>query len=68
MIYSLILVLTTGVTTVGTYNTQAACQAQLSQFQNQKVVAACVQQESPEQQMARAQAMFSQFLKAMPKE
>jgi hypothetical protein len=68
MIYSLILVLSTGVTTVGTYNTLGSCQAQLQQFQNQKVVAACVQQESPEQQMARAQAMFSQFLKIIPKE
>ena len=63
--YNLILVLATGVTTVGNYSNLNSCQAQLAQFQKQNVTAACVQQPSAEQSMAQAQAMMKNFMKIM---
>jgi hypothetical protein len=70
-VYSLILVLAQGITTVGTYNDLNLCQAQLAQFRQQEIKAACVQQPTPEQSMAQAQRMMQSFLKLMesqPKE
>jgi hypothetical protein len=61
--YNLILVLASGVTTVGTYADQATCQAQLTQFHRQNVTAACVQQQSPEQHLAQAQTMMRSFIR-----
>ena len=63
--YNLILVLATGVTTVGNYADLTACQAELSQFHKQNITAACVQQPSAEQSMAQAQAMMKNFMKIM---
>jgi hypothetical protein len=63
--YNLILVLATGVTTVGNYTNLNSCQAQLAQFQKQNVTAACVQQPSPEQSMTQALAMMQNFMKIM---
>lgn len=61
--YSLIIIMAAGVTTVGTYQDQATCQAHLTQFHRQQVTAACVQQQSPEQNMAQAQAMMRAFVR-----
>ena len=61
--YSLILVLATGVTTVGTYNDATTCQSHLAQFHKQNVTAACVQQPTPEQNLAQAQAMMKSFMR-----
>jgi hypothetical protein len=63
--YNLILVLATGVTTVGNYTNLNSCQAELAQFQKQNVTAACVQQPSPEQSMTQALAMMQNFMKIM---
>jgi hypothetical protein len=63
--YNLILVLATGVTTVGNYTNFNSCQDALVQFQKQNVTAACVQQPSPEQSMAQAQAMMLNFMRIM---
>ena len=63
--YNLILVLATGVTTVGNYSNLNSCQAQLAQFQKQNVTAACVQQPSPEQSMTQALGMMQNFMKIM---
>ncbi len=65
MMYNLILVLATGVTTVGNYTNLNSCQAQLAQFQKQNVTAACVQQPSPEQSMTQALGMMQNFMKIM---
>ena len=65
MMYNLILVLATGVTTVGNYANINSCQAALAQFQKQNVTAACVQQPSPEQSMAQALVMMQNFMKIM---
>jgi hypothetical protein len=65
MMYNLILVLATGVTTVGNYADLTACQAELAQFHKQNITAACVQQPSAEQSMAQAQAMLKNFMKIM---
>ena len=63
--YNLILVLATGVTTVGNYTNLNSCQAELAQFHKQKVTAACVQQPSPEQSMAQARVIMQSFMKIM---
>ena len=65
MMYNLILVLATGVTTVGNYADLTACQASAVQFHKQNVTAACVQQPSPEQSMAQAQTLMKNFMKIM---
>ena len=65
MMYNLILVLATGVATVGNYADLPTCQAGVAQFQKQNVTAACVQQASAEQNMAQAQAMMKNFMKIM---
>jgi hypothetical protein len=59
--YNLIIILATGITTVGNYQDQATCQVNLAQFHRQNVTAACVQQQSPEQSLAQAQAMMRAF-------
>lgn len=68
MVYNLILVLAQGVSTVGTYSTLPACQAQLDQFKSQDIKAACVQQQSPEEAMKQAQAMFKAFQAIIPQQ
>ena len=59
--YSLILILSMGVQTVGTYATVQECQSNLTQFTKQDVKAACVRQQSPDEAMRQAQAMFKTF-------
>jgi len=61
--YNLIIILATGITTVGTYAEQTACQANLAQFHRQQVTAACVQQQTPEQNLAQAQTMMRAFMR-----
>jgi hypothetical protein len=63
--YNLILVLATGVTTVGNYANLNTCQAELAQFHKQNVTAACVQQPSPEQSMAQVRGIMQNFMKIM---
>ena len=63
--YQLILVLATGVSTVGTYTDLTTCQAHLAQFHRQNVTAACVQQPTPEQSMAQAQSVMRSFMRMM---
>jgi hypothetical protein len=63
--YNLILVLATGVTTVGNYANLNSCQTELAQFHKQNVTAACVQQPSPEQSMAQARVIMQNFMKIM---
>jgi hypothetical protein len=63
--YQLILVLATGVSTVGTYSDLNTCQAHLAQFHKQNVTAACVQQPTPEQSMAQAQSIMKSFMRMM---
>lgn len=63
--YQLILVLAQGVSTVGTYADLTTCQAHLAQFHRQNVTAACVQQPTPEQNLAQAQAMMKSFMRMM---
>jgi hypothetical protein len=64
-VYQLILVLATGVSTVGTYADLTTCQAHLAQFHRQNVTAACVQQPTPEQSMAQAQSVMRSFMRMM---
>jgi hypothetical protein len=61
--YSLILVLATGVTTVGTYANVGDCQKHIAQFTQQDIKAACVQQQSPEEAMRQMQTLMNAFLK-----
>jgi hypothetical protein len=62
-VYQLILVLASGVTTVGTYTDLTTCQSHLAQFHQQNVTAACVQQPTPEESLARAQKMMQSFIR-----
>jgi hypothetical protein len=63
--YQLILVLAQGVSTVGTYADLNTCQSHLAQFHKQNVTAACVQQPTPEQNLAQAQAVMRSFMRMM---
>lgn len=63
--YNLILVLATGVTTVGNYTNINSCQVELAQFHKQNVTAACVQQPSAEQTMAQVQTLMKNFIMIM---
>lgn len=63
--YNLIIILATGITTVGTYAEQTACQANLPQFHRQNVTAACVKQESDEDVIARSQLIMKRFMSMM---
>jgi len=63
--YALILILATGVNSVGTYTDLASCQSQLAQFHKQNVAAACVRQESTDEVFARGQTMLKGFMRMM---
>ncbi len=63
--YNLILVLATGVSTVGNYTNFDSCQAALAQFQKQNITAACVQQPNVEQSMTQALSIMQNFMKSM---
>jgi len=64
MVYGLIIVMATGVTTVGTYSDWNNCNTHAQQFQKQNVTAACVvqQEQTPEQKYAQAQVMIQKFM------
>ena len=66
MIYSLILITTTGVQSFGTYTNLPECQTAAREFQRQEIKAGCVKQESQEESMARAQTMMQSFIRLMP--
>ena len=65
--WTVILILATGTQNVGQYSTAQACEAAALKFVVQKVVAACVPQETPEQGLVRMQAMMRTLIESMPK-
>ncbi len=67
MNYVLVLVLSTNIQTVGSFNDQSSCQQAAKEFQAQSVKAVCVQQESPEQAIRKMQTMMQSMIENMPK-
>ncbi len=65
--WTVILILATGTQSVGQYSTLQACETAASKFQQQKVVAACVTQETPEQTLARMQVIMKTLIESMPR-
>jgi hypothetical protein len=65
--WTVILILASGTQNVGQYSTAQACEAAASKFQQQKVVAACVPQDTPEQGLARMQAIMKTLVESMSK-
>jgi hypothetical protein len=65
--WTVILILATGTQNVGQYSTVQACEAADLKFQQQKVVAACVPQETTEQSLVRMQAIMKTLIESMPK-
>ena len=65
--WTVILILATSTQNVGQYSTAQACEAAALKFQQQKVVAACVPQETPEQGLVRMQAIMKTLIESMPK-
>ena len=65
--WTVILILATGTQNVGQYSTAQACEAAALKFQQQKVVAACVPQETPEQGLIRMQTMMRILIENLPK-
>lgn len=61
--YALILILGMNAQTVGTYSSLQDCQKNVQQFTQQDIKAACVRQQSPEEQVR----MFEKFVKQLPK-
>lgn len=59
--YSLILILSAGVTTVGSYPNAGECQKHVAQFTQQNVKAACVQQQTPEDAVKQMQIFMNAF-------
>jgi len=60
--YSLILVLGTTISTVGSYHSLAACQEGMKQFTDQGVKAGCVAQADPKEAMEKMQSMMKHFM------
>jgi hypothetical protein len=67
MIYSLIVILGTTISSVGSYANEAACLEASQQFIRQKIVSVCVQQESPEKTAKRMLEIFRVFIKEIEK-
>jgi hypothetical protein len=65
--WTVILVFAAGTQNVGQYSTAQACEAVAAKFQQQKVVATCIQQETPEQSLIRMQAIMKTLIESMPK-
>jgi hypothetical protein len=65
--WTVILVLATGTQNVGQYSTAQACESAALKFQQQKVVAVCAPQETPEQGLIRMQAIMKTMIESMPK-
>jgi hypothetical protein len=66
MNYALILILASNVQTAGIYSTAADCQKAAREWQAQSVKAGCVQQETPEQALAKMQAVMKAMMEQMP--
>ncbi len=67
MTWSLVLITAMGIQSVGQYSQEKDCQAAAKVWQTQQVKAGCVQQESPEQTIARMQQIFKTIMESMPK-
>lgn len=67
MMYNLIIIVGTAVSTVGSYTDINSCTSAQTQLQKQNVVAACVQQESPEEAMKRMSSLMQNFISTIPK-
>ena len=65
--YSLVLITALGIQPVGNYANIAECQSAAKQWQAQDVKAGCVQQESPEQALAKMSQMLKAMIDTMPK-
>lgn len=67
MIYTLVLVTAMGLQSVGTYNNADQCKVAAKEWQSQGIKAGCVQQESPEQAIAKMQTLMVNMIERMPK-
>jgi len=65
--WTVILILATGTQHAGQYSTVQACEAVALKFQQQKVAAVCVPQETPEQGLVRMQVIMKTLIESMPK-
>ena len=65
--WTIAIVLTSTIQTLGQFATQSECERAVAQFQKPGVVAGCVQQPTPEQSMAQAQRMMNAFIATMPR-
>jgi hypothetical protein len=68
MNYALILIIASNIQTAGLYATAPDCQRAAKEWQAQGVKAGCVQQESPEQAIAKMQSIMRTMMEQMPKE
>lgn len=66
MNYALVLIIASNIQSVGTYGTEADCQKAAKEWQNQSVKAGCVQQQSPEQMIAKMQSIMKTMLDQLP--
>ena len=65
--YTIAIVLTSTIQTLGQFATKAECEQALAQFQKPGVVAGCVSQPTPEQSLAQAQRIMNAFIATMPR-
>ena len=63
MTYTLMIVLNSTLSSVGSFANEAACFEAQKQFTKQKIASVCVQQESPEKTMQRMLEMIRMFTK-----
>ena len=63
--WTIAVIFATSVQNVGQFSSQADCERAVAQFQKPGVVAGCIQQATPEQNMAQAQRMMNQFMNSM---
>lgn len=68
MNYALVLIIASNIQTAGIYGSEAACQRAAKEWQAQSVKAGCVQQESPEQAVAKMQSIMRIMLEQLPRE
>ena len=68
MNYALVLIIASNIQTAGIYGSAAECQKAAKEWQAQSVKAGCVQQESPEQAIAKMQSIMKTMLEQMPRE
>jgi hypothetical protein len=68
MSYALILIIASNIQTAGLYATATDCQQAAKEWQTQDVKAGCVQQESPEQAIAKMQSIMRTMMEQIPRE